>query len=353
VSGARSKLVVIGGSAGGLQALISIVSSLPSSIPAALAVVIHSPADADGHLPAILSRSTTVPVAYCRDGDPIQPGRIALAPPDYHLLIEKRRYRLSDGARENGFRPAADPLFRTAAEYFGSSVIGVILSGGLDDGTHGLGAIKARGGLTIVQHPADAVVPGMPHSAMAHVDPDHVAAAVDIAPLIVAACQRHTSQGTRMNTRKTTPLAAETEPTTIPAMIERYGLASGLTCPDCGGALWEIAGDTPVRYQCHVGHKYSPAALDEGQWRAADEAVWTAIRMFEEHAELRRRLGRQAGESGLHAVAMGYRETAATSERHARALQRLVANRVSPLAQPRRPRTVRGPRRSKAAPHRG
>lgn len=139
---------------------------------------------------------------------------------------------------------------------------------------------------------------------------------------------------------------------TIPEMIDRHGLASGLTCPDCGGALWEITEGRLTRYQCHVGHKYSPASLDQEQWQAAEGAVWSAIRLFEEHSDLRRRLGRQASENGLHAVATGYRETAARSERHARALQRLVAGHVTPSTGLRRaPRPRRA--RSKPVPSQG
>lgn len=344
---------MLGGSAGALQALMTLVSSLPPSLPAALAVVIHTPADGEGRLPAILSRLTPVPVAFARDREPVRPGRIAIAPPGCHLLIEQHRYRLSDGPRENGFRPAVDPLFRTAAEHFGNGAIGVILSGALDDGAHGLSVIKAHGGVAIAQHPDDAAVPGMPQSAIAYVDLDHVAAADEIAPLLVAICTQPSLQGARMKATKHRRSAADESPQTIRAMIDRHGLASGLTCPDCGGALWEIIDGKLARYQCHVGHKYSPAGLDEGQWHATEEAVWAAIRMLEEHAELRRRLGRQAAESGLRAVATGYRDTAARAERHAVALQRLIADRGVPTAELRPPPSARRRAGSKPAPLRG
>jgi two-component system chemotaxis response regulator CheB len=186
-------------------------------LPAALAVVIHSPADAEGYLPSILSRLTPAPVAFCHDGEPIRAGRIVVAPPNRHLLIEGRRYRLSEGPRENGFRPAADPLFRTAAHHFGANAIGVVLSGALDDGTHGLSVIKDRGGLAIAQHPDDAAVPGMPQNAIAHVEIDHVVAASEIAPLIIAACAQNAKRGTKMSASNHTPPAEiENEPLTIP-----------------------------------------------------------------------------------------------------------------------------------------
>jgi two-component system, chemotaxis family, protein-glutamate methylesterase/glutaminase len=177
-------LVVIGGSAGALQALTNIVELLPPTLPACILIVVHTRAERDGLLPRLLQRRTELPVTFAADGDQLTAGRIYVAPPDRHLLVTSSGLRLVHGPRENGFRPAVDPLFRTAARERGSRVIGVILSGGLSDGTYGLSLIKEHGGVAIVQDPDDATVDGMPRSALASVDVDFVVLAAEI-PLII------------------------------------------------------------------------------------------------------------------------------------------------------------------------
>ena len=177
---AHHDVVVIGASAGGLQALTTVVRSLSDRLPACLLVVLHSASDGSGVLPHIIGRSTALPVAFGKTGDPVAPGRIYVAPPDCHLIVAPSGLRLVHGPRENGFRPAIDPLFRTAARAFGPRVIGVILSGALADGSYGLSVVKHHGGIAIVQDPNDAIVPAMPRNAIEHVDVDHILVARDI-----------------------------------------------------------------------------------------------------------------------------------------------------------------------------
>src|SRR5262245_12679783 len=166
-------IVVVGGSAGAIEALQRIVRDLDNRFCAAIFVVIHTAPGSSGFLPHILERTAVLPSAHPSDGDAIVGGRIYIAPPDHHLLVENGVVRITKGPKENGFRPAVDPLFRTAAEAYGSRVIGVILSGGQDDGTSGLALIKNAGGLAIVQNPLDALVPSMPESALQYVDVDN------------------------------------------------------------------------------------------------------------------------------------------------------------------------------------
>ncbi|MDP9364956.1 MAG: chemotaxis protein CheB, partial [Chloroflexota bacterium] len=181
---AGRNIVVVGASAGGVEALVNLVRGIPANLPVAVFVVLHVPANATSLLPQILTRAGLLPAAHATDGAPIVHGQIVVAPPDHHLLIERDGIRLSRGPRENRSRPAVDPLFRSAARAFGPRAVGVVLSGSLDDGTSGLAAIKARGGVGIVQDPAEAVFPSMPLSAIEHVAVDHRLPASQIGPLL-------------------------------------------------------------------------------------------------------------------------------------------------------------------------
>jgi two-component system, chemotaxis family, protein-glutamate methylesterase/glutaminase len=178
-------LVVIGASAGGLEALRALVAGLPAHLPAAVLVAMHTPPTRESRLPAILGRAGVLPSAHARDGEPIRPGQIYVAPPNYHLTVEAEALRLVQGPTENGFRPAADPLFRTAARAYEARVVGVVLSGALDDGAAGLTAIKRQGGVTVVQDPNEALIPSMPRSAIHFDHVDHVLPAAAIAELLV------------------------------------------------------------------------------------------------------------------------------------------------------------------------
>ncbi|HEY8599580.1 MAG TPA: chemotaxis protein CheB, partial [Thermomicrobiales bacterium] len=174
-------LIVIGTSAGGVQALLELLDDLPANLPAAICIVIHIPAESPSLLPRILQRRSALPVRHAVDGERIVPGHVYIAPPDHHLLVDPGRLRLRHGPRENRCRPAVDPLFRSAALAYGPRLIGVVLTGALNDGTAGLAIIKRLGGVTIVQDPADALFPGMPASAQRHVAVDYSLPLADIA----------------------------------------------------------------------------------------------------------------------------------------------------------------------------
>jgi len=313
-------IVVIGGSAGALTALKTIVELLPVPIDASIFVVLHTRAESRGVLSDILGRGTNVPVALARDGDPIVRGHIYVAPPDYHMLLTPSGVRVTHGPRENGFRPAIDPLFRTAAHAFGPRVVGVVLSGALSDGTYGLSVIKNEGGVAIVQNPEDAVIDSMPRAAIASVDVDDVLPASAIA----SAIERLTHQPA-INGEKTMARTGDLEPqlpseeTSVAKMKAHFGEPVPLTCPDCGGTLWEIDEERVVRYQCHVGHQFAPDVLENAQGDAVDSALWSAVRALEEQAELRGRLARRATDRGLSAVSQGFEDGA--RDAHAQAQQ--------------------------------
>jgi two-component system chemotaxis response regulator CheB len=321
----RRSLVVIGASAGGLKPLQTILGDLPPSLPAATVIVVHT-RSSDGLLPEILTRRTGRPVEPAVDGSPLEPGRIYVAPADFHVLVSKEALRVVRGPRENGFRPAIDPLFRSAARWRGVGVVGVILSGALDDGSYGLRAIVRRGGAALVQDPEDAEMPYMPAAALRETAVDAVLPAAAIGPAIVQLCNERPP-------KDDTPMAKKKEPepqqlghdTQVGAMERLLGPPSPITCPACGGALWESEEEgRVVRYACHVGHQYSPDSLLADHTESVEQALWSAIRVLEQHADLRLRMSRRAEAAGLTIVAEGFAEDSRSYHRQAREIRRLV-----------------------------
>jgi len=323
---ATPAVVVIGASAGGLEALRSIVECLSPSLPACVLVVVHSSSNGQGVLPQILQRHTVLPVSLAGQRDRLEPGRIYVARPDFHLIVGDGGAMTVHGPRENGFRPAIDPLFRTAARELGSRVIGVILSGALSDGTYGLSMIKHHGGLAIVQDPADAAIASMPQSALRYVDVDHVLPAAEIGAAIDRLAQRIADEpgGREMPRGKTLEPQQPSTETEIGEMQDLFGQASALTCPDCGGALWQVQEDRVLRYQCHVGHQYAPENLEAAQRDEIDGALWSAVRILEEHAELKSRMAHRAAEGGLTVVSEGFSEGARDAHRQAQRIRAVL-----------------------------
>jgi two-component system chemotaxis response regulator CheB len=228
------------------------------------------------------------------------------------------------GPRENGFRPAIDPLFRTAARELGRLVIGVVLSGALSDGTYGLSTIKQYGGVTIVQDPDDAVIPNMPQSAIESVDVDYVLPASEIAYQIERSARKIAESPERevdMPRAKGLEPQQASEETEIQDMNELFGPPSGLTCPDCGGALWQVEEGRVVRYQCHVGHQYAPENLESAQRDEIDGALWSAVRVLEEHADLKQRMARRALAGGMSVVSEGFAEGARDAHQQAQRIR--------------------------------
>jgi two-component system chemotaxis response regulator CheB len=340
-------LVVIGGSAGALRALIDIVDGLPASMPAAVLAVLHTKTGSDSYLPEILGRHSTVPVEFAASGKTIRPGHVYVAPPDVHLLVDHGRMRLNRGPRENGFRPAVDPLFRSAARAYGERVMGIILSGALDDGTYGLQVIKQSGGTTVVQQPGDAAFPSMPLNALRYVGADHVVPAAAMASLIASAARAALDEGdaTMARTKEPEPQDPQTE-TDVHEMEHTFGPASGLTCPDCGGALWRVRNGELTRYRCHVGHRYTTEGLDLEQQEMVENALWTAVRVLEEHAELRERMATRADAAGMALVSSGFSDSARASQQQAHTIRELLFHRAMPAPEPQPLETAASAKRS-------
>ena len=314
------RIVVIGASAGGLDALRALVSALPEDFEAPIGVVLHTSPQSPGVLPDILSRAGRLTAVSPGNRERLIPGRIYVAPPDRHLLVEPGRVCLTRGPHENRFRPAIDPLFRSAAQVFGPGAIGVILTGNLDDGTAGLWAIKRLGGLTVVQDPADAMFPSMPANALAHVEVDHRVPLSDLAPLLVRLTRSEIEKGkeSAMPDEMDIELRIAKEENPLDAGLERVAQPSSYACPECHGVLLQLKESGRIRFRCHTGHAYSLESLLAAVSEGIDEAMWMAIRALEEGGMLMSRMAEHvqghdtAGSQQLALQAEDVRSRAAT-----------------------------------------
>jgi len=328
-----SKIVVIGGSLGAITALKIILASLPKDFSAAILIVTHIGANRS-MLPEILQRISALPVRHATDGEPITAGRVLCAPPNEHLTVvtaQGRAYaRLVHGPKENHCRPEIDPLFRSAATAFGADAIGVVLTGYLDDGTVGLQAIKARGGVAIVQDPAEAEAPDMPASALRYVDIDHKLGISEIGQALVELVSA------------SVPHEHDTSPTpdwidienrltgrdSDMEDLEQIGKPSSLTCPECNGALWEIRQSGPVRYRCHTGHAFTARVLEALQSDTVEDAIWGAIRALHEQERLCKKMSEKALESGDQDAVAEYQAKATQAQAHSQVLRDVIASRA-------------------------
>ncbi len=318
-----SALVVVGASAGGVGPLLDLAASLPADLPASVCIVLHVGAQRS-ILPQLLSSCGALPARHPADGEALRPGQVYVAPPDRHLLVDADRVRLFHGPRENHARPAIDPLFRSAAIHWGSRCIGVVLSGAMDDGSAGLAAIKASGGAALVQDPQTAFDPSMPHSAMARVAVDHKAEPAALGQFI---SQFVTICGSVPPGAVPEELVAEHavfEGDRPMDQLARIGRPSGLTCPECGGALWELDPHRGLRFRCHTGHAYSALALDDAQQRDGDQVLAVAVRTLREREMLLRRMADVAQAIGDDQQAQAGRRQAGCVRAQRDALQELL-----------------------------
>jgi two-component system chemotaxis response regulator CheB len=321
--------IVIGASAGGVQALSTLIADLPASLPAAVFIVLHIPSNVPSLLPNILSRDARIPVAHAINGERIRNGRVYVAPPDQHLLIEAGIVKLVHGPKENLHRPSIDALFRSAARSAGPRVIGVVLTGARDDGRTGMVAIKRRGGIAIVQDPFEAPFPSMPLSVMHDTKVDYSLPIRDIAPMLVDLAHEPVEEEGRFSVPDEIEIEAriaeqQMEADELIASVEKLGKISRLTCPDCHGALWEIHDTDLLRFRCHVGHAYSAESLNEGQSQMLEAALWSAVRALEEQMILARRIVERARKfNHTHAVVM-FERRAQEAEEHSAMIRRVL-----------------------------
>ncbi|MGY1806353.1 chemotaxis protein CheB [Blastococcus sp. SYSU D00669] len=323
---ARRDLVVVGASAGGVEALGDFLRGLPPDLPAAVLVVLHMPSTARSELPAILDRSCRLPVRPAVHGDELAAGTVLVAVPDRHLMVVDGHVALTRGPRENGHRPAVDVLFRSAARAAGRRVVAVVLSGVLDDGTAGMIAVRSRGGLGLAQDPGDALFPSMPRHAAEVGGADHVLPAAALGPLLgdlLAAEVDDVDEPPPSELMETETAMANLDMDALNA-DDRPGTPSGFGCPTCHGALWSITEGGLERFRCRVGHAWSPEALAAEQSQALESALWMALRGLEERAALALRMGQQADERGHRLSARVFRERHDEAQQAAALLRRML-----------------------------
>ena len=293
-------IIVVGASAGGLEALDQLVGQLPAQLAASIFVVQHmAPHNSGEPLLRRLSRHTAFRPKLAENGDRFRAGRIYIAPPDSHLLVKATKVLVTKGARENRHRPGIDPLFRSAAVAHGARVIGIVLTGMLDDGTAGLIAIKRCGGVAVVQDPRDAAYSGMPFSALDNANVDFCVPLAEMGLLLTTlVSQRHRKSKAVPSDIRTEALIAERVVSDV-SQVNGLGDQVPYNCPGCGGVLWEM--DTPgqKRYRCHTGHSYSGAALLASQSEKIEEMLWISLRMFEERKNLLVSMTRSARTAAL------------------------------------------------------
>ncbi|RYF71826.1 MAG: chemotaxis protein CheB [Comamonadaceae bacterium] len=323
------RVVVIGSSSGGVTALLAITQALPPSFPAPICIVQHVGTQ-PSVLPELLSYQRNNRAVHVVDGQRLAAGTIYVAPPDHHILVQGDILHVTHGPKENHARPAIDPLFRSAALSFGPRLIGVILTGQLDDGSAGLRAVKDCGGTTVVQDPATAAEPDMPLNAMAATQVDHCVPLVDIAPLLT----RLAMEGAPSQRPKPPEhLRREVAINRGEAMLENLlAIASPtlFTCPDCNGTLSEVAGERPLRFRCHTGHAFSARTLERLQADAAEEAMWNGVRALTEREMLLRRAASVADALGDARQQAAAQAQADRIQLQLEALKDLVANTDRP-----------------------
>ena len=312
-------IVVVGASAGGVEALMKLVSKLPANLPASVFIVLHIPAQGPSLLPEILSRSGRLKAVHPIDGAAIQQGCIYVAPPDLHLLLEPGHIHIVRGPKENRHRPAIDPLFRSAAAAYGPRVVGVILTGALDDGTAGLLAIKRLGGVAIVQDPREAFYPSMPLNALEHVKVDYKLPLSEIGPLIARLATKPMEKEGDYIVPEDMELEVRMAEMDMDMLNngKHAGTPSVFSCPECGGVLWEIKDDELTRYRCRVGHAFSTESMMAAQSESVEEALWAALKTLEESASLSRRLAQQARERHQDWLAQRFEEKVRDAQQRA------------------------------------
>jgi two-component system chemotaxis response regulator CheB len=334
----RRDLIVIGASAGGVDALRRIVRQLPADLPAAVLVVLHIWPESPSFLPEILNHAGSLPAVHPYDGEALEYGRIYVAPPDFHLIIEPGVVRVIRGPKENRHRPAVDPLFRSAAAVYRRRVAACVISGSLDDGVAGSIAVRRHGGVVIVQDPAEAAHRGMPQSVIANAGADSILALDDIPGKFISlsACNGRPVSKPAFSAGDADLHEVRILEADMDAIedMNRNGKPSAYACPDCNGTLWELDDNGLLRFRCRIGHAYTASSLSLEQSERVEEALWTAFRALEETASLHRRMADRARSRGHTHMAAEHEAAALNEEESSRILRDLVLKPRPAIEQP-------------------
>jgi two-component system, chemotaxis family, protein-glutamate methylesterase/glutaminase len=317
-------IIVVGASAGGVEALTTFVKGLPEEIDASFFIVLHIPSYSRSILPEILSKVTSLSVSHPEDGEKIETGHIYVAPPDHHMLIEEDKVVIKKGPKENRFRPSVDALFRSAAYIYGPRVIGIVLTGALDDGTSGMWSIKRLGGITIVQEPGEAFFPEMPLNVLQYVDVDHVVAVTKMGRLLETLTHEKVDRKPHISRDEEELLKMEVTISTKDNAFELGIIDKGeftpMTCPECHGALVRLKEGRLIRFRCHTGHAFTASALLAGITQSTEETLWQAMRSMEEATILMNHIANHFDESGEIESAEIFRQKAKDNGKRARVI---------------------------------
>jgi two-component system chemotaxis response regulator CheB len=321
-------IIVIGSSAGGISAISKLIGKLSPNLPVAIFVVVHMSRKSQAEIIRNqFQRCSSYECLVATEGEPINAGKIYIAPADRHLFVKPGVVHLTNGPHENRWRPSIDVLFRSAAAAYGSQAIGIILSGLMDDGTSGMSAIKRSGGICIVQEPAEAEFDDMPVNVLNNVEVDYRVLIDDIGYIIddIIAKPAQNKQPIPEDVKMEAAIT-ERMTSTIDEM-EKIASHSNFTCPDCGGGLWKINAENFSRYRCHTGHVYTENALIEKQTEALEESIWVSIRMLEERRNLFLNIAGRGGHQGPdHEPAAAYRQRAGQLAIHIERLKALLVS---------------------------
>ena len=314
-----NRLVVIGAGEGGSQAMMTLAAGLAPDLAAAVLVVIHSNAS-HSRLPRLLAE-LGADAAFAREGERIAPGRIYISSTDEHLIVDGATLRLSRGPRENGCRPAIDPLFRSAALAHAQRIVGVLLTGESDDGVAGLQAIKQLGGMVVVQDPADAFSPGMPQAALEFCKVDHRLPIDAIGPLLNEVCRRPPESPALDEAPDARTLSSLRREVAIclgesdaRELQQDVGKPSPFTCPECHGGLWEVLGSQPASFRCHTGHAFTERTMEKALAVESRDALWSACRAVQERQMLLEKMA--AGHRARRKLALADRLDSAAAQLH-------------------------------------
>jgi two-component system, chemotaxis family, protein-glutamate methylesterase/glutaminase len=329
---AGKDIVVIGTSTGGIEALQTLLGGIPADFRGSVFIVMHTSADSPALLADILDHATPLVVRYASDGERIEPGRVYVAPPDHHLLIEPGRVKTSRGPKENRFRPAVDPLFRSAAQVYGPRAVGVILTGGLDDGTSGLWTIKQLGGTAVVQEPREAIAPSMPQSALQNVHVDLRLPVAQIGPELARLATMHADDVEGVAPMKSLEVEVSIAKAdhALDSGVMSLGDPSAFACPECHGVLLEIAEANRMRYRCHTGHSYTFDALLADIDENVEDSLWNTIRALEERVMLMRHMAKHVRDADAGATSAEFNARAEATQRRADVLRSVLLGAAEP-----------------------
>lgn len=319
---AKRNIIVIGASAGGVYALRDFVSLLPPDFPASIFIVQHISPHSPSYLTNILNTAGPLKAVHPRDGELIQPGHIYVAPPDHHILVEYDQIIVKKGPKENRFRPSIDALFRSAAYSYGPRVIGIILTGMLDDGTSGMWSVKRLGGVCIIQEPQEALYDSMPNSVLEYVDVDYSLPIAQLVPLVCELIQETVTEKIQLSQEEQDRLATEVniaaQDNAFEMGILQMGELTPLTCPECNGSLISIKEGKLIRYRCHTGHAFTASSLLAEVSKSVEDSFWKAVRSLEESVILLEQSGKQFAEGGNQTAAEQFLGKASEARERAR-----------------------------------